>query len=97
MASFFRDGERLTITGRLEMEDEKELKEHAAALLKLPEKEVTIDLSAATGITSVCIGVLVAAWLDLREAEKQLALQASAEVRSILDMTGLAKLMGVKG
>jgi anti-anti-sigma factor len=96
MASFFLDGDRLSISGHLGGEDEQELKDQAATLMKIPDKEVTIDLSAATGISSICIGVLVATWLDLRAAGKRMELHTSAEVRRVLDLTGLAKLMGVK-
>ena len=90
MASCELDGERLTVSGRLDGEAEEELKEKCAALLLSGAEVVKVDLSGVEFVVSGCIGVLVVLWIDLCAAKRRMELVASPEVKHVLDMAGLA-------
>jgi anti-anti-sigma factor len=91
MATFNVSGDKLTVTGALGAETERELRD---ICLKLPRAEgdtVTLDFTKVDHINSVSIGILVALLMDLRDAHKRAVLQPSANLKRILDMTGLTE------
>ena len=90
MASCELDGERLTVSGRLDEGDAEELKENCAALLLSGAEVVKIDLAGVEYVVSGCIGVLVVLWIDLCAAKRRMELVTSPEVKHMLDMAGLA-------
>lgn len=90
MASCELDGERLTVSGRLDEGDAEELKEKCAALLLSGAEVVKVDLSGVEYVVSGCIGVLVVMWIDLCAAKRRMELVTSPEVKHVLDMAGLA-------
>ena len=98
MASFSFSGDRLTASGILDADAQDQLSINCEKLLAGDAEAVTVDLSEVDVITSVCVGTLVALWIDLRSAGRRVKLKASPGVRKVLDMTGLtAVLMGEEG
>lgn len=97
MASFDLISDRLTVSGALDAEAEEQLKDRCRRLLDGGAGVVTIDLSQVKTITSVCIGVLVALWVDLRSAGRRAELTASPKVREMLDMSGLTSVLMSEG
>ena len=89
MAEFDRRDDGLTVTGPLDAESESKLRRHLNVLLGEEAETVAIDLSKVNSISSVCVGQLVAFWIDLRPAGRRMKLVPSPAVRKVLDMTGL--------
>jgi len=88
-------GGRLTVRGVLDDKAEAGFRDGLRRLLRSDPSAVTVDLVGVEAITSVCVGALVAMWVDLREAGGTLTLRASPAVKKTLDMTGLTSpLMG---
>ena len=90
MAEFDRSDEVLVVTGSLDGDSESKLRRHLQVLLGGESDPVTIDLSKVDFISSVCVGSLVAFWVDLRPAGRRMKIAPSAAVRKVLDMTGLS-------
>lgn len=90
MAEFKTVGDRLTVTGRLDASAEPELTSHGRKLLEGGAETVELDLSRVEQIASVCIGSIVALWIDLRPAGIRLKIIPSPAVKRVLELTGLA-------
>jgi anti-anti-sigma factor len=90
MAEFKTVGERLTIVGPLDGSAQAELRSHCRKLLDSGAKTVELDLSRVEQIASVCIGSIVAFWIDLRPAGIRLKIMPSPAVKRVLELTGLA-------
>jgi len=90
MAEFDRSDEGLVVTGSLDGDSESKLRRHLQVLLDGESDPVTIDLSKVDFISSVCVGSLVAFWVDLRPAGRRMKIAPSTTVRKVLDMTGLS-------
>lgn len=93
MAVFDLHTDRLTVSGILDTDAQDQLRYNCEKLLAGSAEAVTIDLSEVERITSVCVGTLVALWIDLCSAGRRAKLTASPEVKKILDMTGLAAVL----
>ena len=93
MAELSLSTDRLAASGILDVHVEPELRIHCRKLLESGAKDVTIDLSRVETISSICIGTLVATWIDLRSEGRRMTLVASPGVKRILDMTGLSTLL----
>ena len=93
MASFNLSGGRLTASGILDADAQHQLRYNCERLLAGDAEVVTVDLSKVDAITSVCVGTLVALWIDLRSAGRRAELKASPGVRKVLDMTGLIPVL----
>ena len=89
MPDFELDGGRLAASGSLDADAEGELRDQCARLLLSGTESVKVDLSGVGSISSVCVGALVALWIDLCAAGRGMELQASPEVRRVLDIAGL--------
>ncbi len=92
MASFDLSGDRLSVSGALDANAQSQLSDHCRKLLDSGGDAVTIDLSGVEMITSVCIGTLVATWIDLNSAGKRAELVASSGVMKVLDLVGLTQM-----
>jgi anti-anti-sigma factor len=90
MAEFRTVGERLTIVGSLDGSAQAELRSHCQELLDSDAETVELDLARVDQISSVCIGSIVAFWVDLRPAGRRLRIVPSPAVKKVLEMTGLA-------
>jgi len=90
MAEFDRGDDGLVVTGSLDGDSESKLRRHLQVLLSSEAETVTIDLSKVDFISSVCVGSLVAFWVDLRPAGRRMKIAPSPAVRKVLDMTGLS-------
>ena len=90
MAEFDRSDDGLVVKGSLDNDSEGKLRRHLEVLLGGEAKKVTIDLSKVDYISSVCVGSLVAFWVDLRPAGRLVKIAPSPAVRKVLDMTGLS-------
>ncbi len=90
MAEFDRADDELTVIGALDGESESKLRRHLRVLLDCEAETVTIDLTKVKSISSICIGSLVAFWIDLRPSGRRMKVAPSPAVRKILDMTGLS-------
>ena len=93
MASFNLSGDRLTASGILDADAQNQLSCSCEGLLAGDAEVVTVDLSEVDVITSVCVGTLVALWIDLRSAGRRGKLETSPGVRKVLDMTGLIPVL----
>ena len=93
MASFNLSGDRLTASGILDADAQDQLRCNCEKLLAGDAEVVTVDLSEVDVITSVCVGTLVALWIDLRSAGRRAKLKASPGVRKVLEMTGLIPVL----
>lgn len=72
---------------------ELQLRSGLRQLISSAGTEVTVDLSKVESISSICVGALVAAWIDFRAAGKRPKLVASSAVKKVLDMTGLSNVL----
>ena len=90
MAEFDRGDDGLVVTGSLDGDSESKLRRHLQVLLNGESEIVTIDLSKVDFISSVCVGSLVAFWVDLRPMGRRMKIAPSTAVRKVLDMTGLS-------
>ncbi len=93
MAEFKLSSSRLVVRGDLDEDGEIEMRECCRELLQHGADPVTVDLSKAGRIASVCIGTLVAFWIDLREAGRRGKIVPSPSVMRVLEMTGLAGVL----
>ena len=93
MASFNLTGGRLTASGILDADAQDQLKHNCEKLLAGDAEVVTVDLSKVDVITSVCVGTLVALWIDLGSAGRRAKLKTSPGVRKVLEMTGLTPVL----
>ncbi len=89
MAEFKIIGDRLTIVGPLDGPAQAELRSHCRQLLEGGAETVELDLSGVEHIASVCIGSIVAFWVDLRPAGIRLKIIPSPAVKKVLELTGL--------
>jgi len=94
MAEFQLTNDRLIVRGILDSDGELQLRKGLQQLLASGAAAVTVDLSKVESINSICVGSLVAAWIDFRSAGKRAALVASPAVRKVLDLTGLSNVFG---
>ena len=90
MAEFKIVGDRLTVVGPLDGSAQAELRSHCRKLLDGGAETVELDLSGVEHIASVCIGSIVAFWIDLRPAGIRLKIIPSPAVKRVLELTGLA-------
>ena len=63
---------RLSVTGRLDGDEEASLRENLAKLVLEADETLTLDLTAVESITSTCTGTIVTFWIDLCAAGKKL-------------------------
>jgi anti-anti-sigma factor len=91
MATFEIGDGRLKVTGALDPDSEEELKDACRRLLSSAGETVTLDMTQVERINSVSIGILVALLMDLQQANRRAVLQPSANLKRILDMTGLTE------
>jgi anti-anti-sigma factor len=92
MVEFDRTEGRLVVAGSLDGDAEAKLRRHLQVLLDADADTVTLDLSKVDFISSVCVGALVAFWIDLRPKGRRMKVAPSAAVRKVLDMTGLSSV-----
>ena len=92
MAVFMIGMGRLDVSEGLDGEAEEEFKEYLSKLLLDGPETVTIDLTKVDYIASMCMGTLVAFWIDLCAAQRIMDLQVSTEVRRVMDVSGLTAL-----
>jgi len=97
MASFESTGTCLKVSGILDGEAEVPLRAQLQKLIESGEKSLELDLSDVESITSICIGALVAFWIDLSEAGGKLKFSSSEQVKRVLDMTGLTSVLMKEG
>ena len=90
MAEFDRGDDGLSVTGSLDGKAESKLRRHLQVLLSGDAETVTINLSKVDFISSICVGSLVAFWVDLRPSGRRMKIAPSPAVRKVLDMTGLS-------
>jgi anti-anti-sigma factor len=86
------DGDTLVVAGHLEAEEDEELRRWCLDLLLTEKEVVKLDLTGVRYISSLCVGVLATLWIDLSVAKRSFVLQPSAEVKKILDLSGLSKV-----
>ncbi len=89
MAELRLSGSRLIVRGDLDEDAEFEMRDRCRELLAGGSGPVTVDLSKAGAMSSMCIGTLVALWIDLREAGRSGKIVPSPSVMRMLEMTGL--------
>ena len=89
MAELRLSGSRLIVRGNLDEDAEFEMRDRCRELLTGSSGPVTVDLSKAGGMSSMCIGTLVALWIDLREAGRAGKIVPSPSVMRMFEMTGL--------
>jgi len=95
LTDFDLNGNRLTVKGKLGQECESDLKRALSDLLLTDNAVVELDLRQVDGITSMCIGAVVAAWIDLHACERKLQVIPSAYVLRILDMAGITQAFDI--
>ena len=97
MATFKLSGSRLIIRGDLDDEAEIEMRDRCGDLLALPAQEgaesVIVDLSKVGRLTSMCVGTLVALWIDLREAGRSGRIIPSQSVMRVFELAGLTEVL----
>jgi anti-anti-sigma regulatory factor len=91
VTDFSIDGNRLTVIGKLVEETEPGLKRALSDLMLSDSNVVEIDLREVDSISSICIGAVVAAWIDLHACERRLQVMPSKHVLRILDMAGITQ------
>jgi anti-anti-sigma regulatory factor len=87
----------MEVEGILGSDAELELKGGLRKLLDTGGQVVKLDMSKVETITSVCIGAIVALWIDLCAAGRRMELTSSPSVKKVLDMTGLTDVLGGAG
>ncbi len=92
MAEFELTGERLRVSGRLDLRQEPELRQGCLDLLMTNADVVTVDLSDVGQICSRCVGTLATLWIDLFAADRELELAVSPAVKRVLDLAGVSAL-----
>ncbi|MHC5056789.1 MAG: STAS domain-containing protein [Planctomycetota bacterium] len=90
MAEFDRGDDGLAVRGSLDGDSEGKLRRHLQVLLSGDAETVTVNLSKVDSISSICVGSLVAFWIDLRPSGRRMKVAPSPAVRKVLDMTGLS-------
>ncbi|MHC4250206.1 MAG: STAS domain-containing protein [Planctomycetota bacterium] len=90
MAEFDRGDDGLAVRGSLDGDSEGKLRRHLQVLLGGDAETVSINLSKVDSISSICVGSLVAFWIDLRPSGRRMKVAPSPAVRKVLDMTGLS-------
>jgi anti-anti-sigma factor len=93
MANYEVTGDVLKVTGVLDTAAEAQLRTNLQKLFDGGAPKVSVDFTGVTMITSICIGGLVAFWIDLNGAGRKLDLTASETVKRVLDMTGLTSVL----
>ena len=86
-------GECLVASGALDSRVRDAFSGGLGELLKTNAPVVTVDLTHADSISSICVGALVALWIDLRTQGRSMHLQASPAVLRTLDLTGLTSVL----
>jgi anti-anti-sigma factor len=92
VADFMTSPGRLYVSGTLDGDADEEFKEYLSKLLLDGPETVTVDLTEVDFMTSVCMGTLVAFWIDLGAAQRIMDLQVAPEVKRVLDASGLTAL-----
>jgi len=82
----------LKVSGTLLGEDETHLRQECDELLRGPAKTMTIDLKEVESITSMCIGIIAALWLDAITIERGLVVKPSKEVRRVFQLAGFDRV-----
>jgi anti-anti-sigma factor len=90
MAEFERSDDGLVVEGPLDIEAAPKLGRHLKVLLDSDAEVLTLDLSKVKYISSICVGSLVAFWVDLRPAGRRMKVAPSPAVRKVFDMVGLS-------
>jgi len=85
-------GGRLTVSGPLGYELNREFRLKCEALMDSPEQALLIDLSKVPYLSSVHLGVIAPLFSRARESGKELALRADARVARVLRLAGFDKL-----
>lgn len=93
MAEFRLTGSRLIVRGDLDQDSQVELRDYCRDLLAGGSDPVTVDLSKVGDLTSMCIGTLIALWIDLRESGRRGKIVPSPSVMRLLEVTGLADVL----
>jgi anti-anti-sigma factor len=93
MASFELSGSTLKVSGVLDGDAESVLRSKLQKLAATGAQVVELNLTKVESITSICIGALVASWIDLNDSKRSMKLSASAPVKRVLDMTGLTSVL----
>ncbi len=96
MAEYNLDGSVLYVRGELIREEDRNLHEWCARLMETNEPQVSVDLSAVTLITSTCIGVLSAAWVDILTQDRKIIMIVSPAVRRVLTLTGFHRVLELR-
>ena len=92
MAELERNDDGLVVEGPLDIEAAPKLGRHLKVLLEGDAEVLTLDLSKVKYISSVCVGSLVAFWVDLRPAGRRMKVAPSPAVRKVFDMVGLSSV-----
>ncbi len=92
MAEFERSDDGLVVTGPLDTDAATKLGRHLQVLLEGDAEVLTVDLSKVKYISSICVGSLVAFWVDLRPAGRRMKVAPSPAVRKVFDLVGLSSV-----
>jgi anti-anti-sigma factor len=93
MASFELSGNQLKMSGSLDGDAEGPMRAQLDKLLGGTTGPVEVDMLGVDVISSICIGALVAFWIDLNSGGRTLKLSASPQVKRVLDLTGLTTVL----
>ncbi len=93
MAEFRLEGSVLRVQGSLAPQEDRELQDWCYRLMQTNEPTITVDLSGVASITSACIGVLSATWVDVITQDRIMDIIVSPEVRRIFTLAGFDKVL----
>ena len=96
MAEFALDETVLHVTGQLLPEEDRKLYEWCTRLMETNEPKVTVDLSGVSSITSSCVGVLSATWVDILTQDRKIDLIVSPQVRRVLTLAGFHRVFELR-
>ena len=88
MATYDLNGSVLCVEGNLSGDEDHRLSDWCRKLMESGGDTVTLDLSAVKMVTSSCVGVLSAVWVDMVTQDRMLEVIVSAEVRRVFTLAG---------
>jgi anti-anti-sigma regulatory factor len=95
LTAFDLSDNRLTVTGALDQDSEAGLRRALSDLLLTDSAVVEIDLREVHSITSLCIGAVVATWIDLHACDRRLQVLPSQHVLRIFDTAGITQVFDI--
>lgn len=97
MATYELDHSVLRVRGDLSPEDHRRFQEWCDRFVASDAAKVTIDLTDVPRITSSCIGVISAVWVDLVAQDRSMELVISPQVRRVFTMAGFHHVFDLRG